>query len=147
MLCGKGGAGVVSHFMGTVSHAVTIGVPAGKAWAAISDVGRLHVRVAPGLVTDTRLEDGGDVRIVTFANNAVLKEHIISNDAETMRLAWTASGGPWTHHNASLQIRADGTGCTATWTADVLPQAAAASVAQFVEMGLATFKAHMESET
>jgi hypothetical protein len=135
----------MSHFMGTVTHAVTIGVYASTAWEAISDVGQLHVRVAPGMVTDTRLEEDGAVRIVTFANNAVLKEHIISNDPETMRLAWTASGGPWTHHNASLQIRADAAGCTATWTADVLPQAAAATVAQFVEMGLATFKAHIES--
>lgn len=135
----------MSHFMGTVTHAVVIDAPAGEAWDAISDVGQLHVRVAPGLVADTRLEDDGDVRIVTFANNAVLKEHIISNDPGTMRLAWTASGGPWTHHNASLQIRADGAGCTVTWTADVLPAAAAATVAHFVETGLATFKAHLES--
>jgi hypothetical protein len=137
----------MSHFMGTVTHAVTMGVPASTAWEAISDVGQLHVRVAPGLVSDTRLEDGGEVRIVAFANNAVLKEYIISNDPDTMRLAWTASGGPWTHHNASLQIRAEEAGCTATWTADVLPQEAAATVAQFVEMGLATFKAYIESSS
>jgi hypothetical protein len=142
--CGKDGADVMSHFMETVTHAVTIGVPASEAWAAISDVGQLLVRVAPGLVMDMRLEDGGDVRIVTFATNAVPKKHIISNDPDTMRLAWTASDGPRTHHKTSLKTRADGAGCTATWMADVLPQAAAAGVAQFVELGLATFTTHME---
>ena len=134
----------MSHFMETVTHAIKIGVPASEAWATISDVDQLHVRMAPGLVMDTRLEDGGDARIAALANSAVPTEHIISNDPETMRLAWTASGGPWTHHKTSLQIRADGAGCTATWIADVFPQAAAASFAQIVELGLSTLKAHME---
>lgn len=134
----------MSHFMETVTHAITIGVPASEAWATISDVCQLHALVAPGLVMGTGLEDGGDVRIATLANSAALSEHIINNDPETMRLAWTASGRPWTRHKASLQIRADGAACTATSMADVFPQAAAASFAHFVELGLATLKAHVE---
>ena len=134
----------MSHFMETVTHAIKIGVPASEAWATISDVDQLHVRMAPGLVMETRLEDGGDARIAALANSAVLTEHIISIDPETMRLAWTASGEPWAHHKTSLQICADGAGCTAAWMADVFPQTAAASFAHFVELGLATLKAHME---
>ena len=134
----------MSHFMETVTHAITIGVPASEAWATISDVGQLHALVAPGLVMGTRLEDGDDVRIATLANSAAQTEHIINNDPETMRLAWTASGRPWTRHKASLQIRAGGAACTATSMADVFPQAAAASFAHFVELGLATLEAHVE---
>ncbi len=135
----------MSGNMGTVSNTVRIAVPAQMAWDAVSDIGELHVRVAPGMVTDTKLEDAGAVRIVTFSSGVVLSEYIISNDPATMRLCWTASGGPWTHHNASLQITEHGDGCDVTWTADVLPHNAVDIIAPFIEAGLATFKAHLES--
>jgi Polyketide cyclase / dehydrase and lipid transport len=131
--------------MGTVSKTVRIAAPAQMAWDAVTDVGELHVRVAPGMVTDTKLEDAGAVRIVNFSSGAVLREHIISNDPATMRLCWTASGGPWTHHNASLQITANRDDCDVTWTADVLPHDAVEIIAPFIEAGLTTFKAHLES--
>jgi hypothetical protein len=90
------------------------------------------------------LQDAGAVRIVTFSTGVVLTEHIISNDPAAMRLCWTASGGPWTHHNASLQIMAYGDSCDVIWTADVLPHDAVDIIAPFIEAGLTTFKAHLE---
>jgi carbon monoxide dehydrogenase subunit G len=131
--------------MGTVSKTVRIAAPAQRAWDAITDVGELHVRVAPAMVTDTKLEDEGSLRIVTFSTGVVLREQIISNDPATMRLCWTASGGPWTHHNASLQITAHGNDCNVTWTADVLPYDAVDVIGPFIEAGLDTFKTHLES--
>ena len=130
--------------MGTVSKTVHIDAPAQLAWDAVTDVGALHVRVAPGMVTDTKLEDAGAVRTVTFSSGVVLREQIISNDPAAMRLCWTASGGPWTHHNASLQITGHDNGCDVTWTADVLPHDAVDIIAPFIEAGLTTFKAHLE---
>ena len=130
---------------GTVKKTVIIAVPGHVAWDAISDVGQLHVRVAPGMVVDTKMLDDGAVRVVTFANGAVLTEHIISNDPVARRLAWTASGGPWTHHNAALEIDDHAQGCAVTWTADVLPRDAGLIVEQFIDAGLATFKAHLEA--
>ena len=132
--------------MGTVIHTVEINAPAAMAWNAISDVGQLHIRVAPGMVVDTRLESDGATRVVTFANDVVLTEQIISNDPEAMRLAWTAAGGPWVHHNASLTVVRQQGGCAVTWTADVLPHEEAEIVGGFVEAGLATFKAHLEAQ-
>ena len=132
--------------MGTVSKTVRVAAPAVNAWDAIADIGQLHIRVAPGMVTDTTLEDAGAVRIVTFSSGVVLREQIISNDPATMRLCWTASGGPWTHHNASLQITGHNDGCDVTWTADVLPHDAVDVIAPFIEAGLDTFKAHLESD-
>lgn len=131
--------------MGTVSKTVRIAALAQMAWDAVTDVGELHVRVAPGIVSDTKLEDAGAVRTVTFSSGVVLKEHIISNDPAIMRLCWTASGGPWTHHNASLQITEHGDSCEVTWTADVLPHDAVNIIAPFIEAGLDTFKVHLES--
>jgi Polyketide cyclase / dehydrase and lipid transport len=131
--------------MGTISKTVCIAASARLAWDAVTDVGELHVRVAPGMVTDTKLEDAGAVRVVTFSSGVMLREQIISNDPATMRLCWTASGGPWTHHNASLQITGHRDGCDVTWTADVLPHDAVTVIAPFIEAGLATFKSHLES--
>ena len=132
--------------MGTISKTVRVAAPAVNAWDAITDIGQLHIRVAPGMVTDTTLEDAGVTRIVTFSSGVVLREQIISNDPATMRLCWTASGGPWTHHNASLQITGHNDGCDVAWTADVLPHDAVDVIAPFIEAGLDTFKAHLESD-
>jgi len=41
-------------------------------WAAVRDYGAVHRRVAPGFVTDCKLD--GDSRIVTFANGNVAQE-------------------------------------------------------------------------
>lgn len=132
--------------MATVRKTVAINRLANDVWDAVSDAGQLHTRVAPGMVVDTRLEDDGEVRIVTFANAVVLRELMISNDAETMRLAWSAQSEHWTHHNASLQIFSTGDDqCEAVWTADVLPHAAAVLMDQFLTAGLGAMKAHMEN--
>ena len=132
--------------MATVRRSVMIARPAAEVWDAVGDHGQLHTRVAPGMITNTTLDDDGAVRIVTFANGLVLKEDMISNDAETMRLAWSAQSDQWSHHNASLQIFAHGVGqCEAVWTADVLPHSAGALMEQFLAAGLAAMKAHMEN--
>ena len=131
--------------MATVRKSVNIARPAADVWDAVSDAGQLHSRVAPGMVTDTKLENNGAVRIVTFGNGMVLKEDIISNDCDAMRLAWSAHSDQWNHHNASLQIFSlEGDACEAVWIADVLPHAAGALMEQFLTAGLGAMKAHME---
>jgi Polyketide cyclase / dehydrase and lipid transport len=132
--------------MATVRKSVLIERPASDVWDAVSDAGQLHTRVVPGMVTNTTLEDEGEVRIVTFANGIVLKEDMISNDAEAMRLAWSAQSDQWTHHNASLQIFAAGEGHSeAVWTADVLPHSVGPMMEQFLTAGLGAMKVHMEN--
>ena len=53
-------------------------------WAAVRDYGAVHQRVAPGFVTDCRLE--GDSRIVTFANGKVsrVRENYAGLGGETV---------------------------------------------------------------
>lgn len=132
--------------MATVRKTVMIAKPANHVWDAVSDAGQLHTRVVPGMVTNTTLEEGGEVRIVTFGNGMILKEYMISNDTDMMRLAWSAESEQWTHHNASLQIFAsEDSACEVVWTADVLPHAAGALMEQFLTAGLAAMKAHMEN--
>ena len=131
--------------MTRIRQTIAIDAPPATLWDAIADVGALHTRVAPGMVLSTELANDGAVRIVTFANGAVLHEAIVSLNHETRELVWSAQGGPWTHHNASLTVtgRADGGG-EVTWTADVLPDSAGEMIAGFVAAGLQTMKAHFE---
>lgn len=132
--------------MTRICETIDIAAPPAALWDALADIGALQDRVAPGMVVDTQLEQGGAVRIVTFANGAVLHEDIVSVDHAKRELVWTAKGGPWTHHNASISVadREDGGG-DVTWTADVLPDSAGVIIAGFITAGLQTMKAHYES--
>ena len=80
--------------------------------------------------------DGPDARIVTFGNGMVVKELIIDIDDEKKRVAWSAVGGVLSHHNASMQIFADGDGTKAAWIADLLPNELAGAISGMIEQGL-----------
>ena len=72
--------------MARIREAIAIAAPPEALWDAIADIGAIHTRVAPGMVLDTKLEQDGAVRIVTFANGAVLREQIVSLNHETREL-------------------------------------------------------------
>ena len=104
-------------------------------WAAVRDVGAVHHRLAPGFVTDVRLEP--NARVVTFANGAVVRELIVSIDDTARRLAYSASGGRAAHHNASMQVLDGPNGSTRLlWHTDVLPDDAAAVIRGMVDQGI-----------
>ena len=89
----------------------------------------VHLRLFPGFVVDSRLD--GDARIVTFANGMVMRELIVDIDDGAWRIAYAAVGGKTTHHNASMQVVADGErGSRLLWTTDFLPDGLAATLAR-----------------
>jgi hypothetical protein len=134
--------------MASIKRSIDIAVPADLVWDAVRDYGQLHKRIAPALVTDTRLEEQGAVRIVTFANGMVLRELIVGIDDNEQRLAWSAQSEMWHHHNASLQVTDLGDGHSRTiWIADVLPDAAGSTISTIMEMGLNAMKRHLETES
>ena len=115
-------------------------------WAAVRDIGALHKRLVPGFVVDTRLE--ADARIVTFGNGMVVRELIVDLDDEARRLAWSARGGRLTHHNASVQVFAEGAGRTRlVWTADLLPNELAGDVRAMIDQAAAIMKPTLEGRT
>jgi carbon monoxide dehydrogenase subunit G len=115
-------------------------------WAAVRDVGALHTRLAPGFVVDTRLK--ADARIVTFANGVVARERIVDIDDVTRRLAWSVAGGRMTHHNASLQVFAEGEDASrAVWIADLLPNELADPIRGMIEQGSAAIKRALERQS
>ncbi len=113
-------------------------------WDAVRDVGAVHERLAPGFVVDTRLEDGA--RIVTFASGLVARELIVDVDDAARKLVWAVVGSPrLTHHNASMQVFADGERRSrVVWIADLLPNEIAGYIAGLIEEGLGTMKKTLE---
>src|SRR5438445_596032 len=98
---------------------------------------------AAGFVVDTRLEAGA--RIVTFGNGVVARELIVDVDEEARRLVWAVVGGRMTHHNASLQVFADGEGRSrVVWIADLLPHELAGYISGLIEQGMAVMKKTLE---
>jgi hypothetical protein len=77
-------------------------------WAAVRDYGAVHQRVAPGFVTDCKLD--GDSRIVTFANGNVAQELLVTMDDARMRLVYAVVSPRVKQHSASIQVLADGEG-------------------------------------
>ena len=130
--------------MASIRKEIVIDEKSDAVWDAVRDVGAVHRRLAPGFVVDTRLEEAA--RIVTFANGMVARELIIDADDAARRLAWSVVGSPrLTHHNASMQVFADGDRqCRVVWIADVLPDEIASYIGGLMEQGLGTMKKTLE---
>ena len=112
-------------------------------WDAVRDVGALHTRLVPGFVVDTKMD--GDARIVTFGNGLVARELIVDIGEDARRLVWSVVGGRLTHHNASLQVFADGESRSrVVWIADLLPNDLAGAIAGMIEQGMGAMKRTLE---
>ena len=61
--------------MASIHEEIRIDTAPEQVWEALATYGAVHTRLAPGFVTDTRLD--GDTRIVTFANGMVARERIV----------------------------------------------------------------------
>ena len=130
--------------MASIRTEITIDAPPEAAWDALRDWGAVHERLAPGFVTETRLD--GDDRIVTFVNGTVARERLVDLDDEARRLVWSVADGPFTHHNASAQVFADEEhGTRFVWIADLLPNELATRIAPLMEQGMRSIKEALES--
>jgi carbon monoxide dehydrogenase subunit G len=125
--------------MASIHKEIAVNARPERVWDAIRDVGAVHKRLAPGFVTDTRLE--GDARVVTFASGLVARELIVDLDDQARRLAWSVVGSKMTHHNASLQVFPDGEARSrVVWIADLLPNELRDYIGGMIEQGMATMK-------
>jgi carbon monoxide dehydrogenase subunit G len=114
-----------------------------KVWDAVRDIGAIHTRLAPGFVTDVKMES--DTRFVTFANGMVAKELIVDVDDQARRLVWSVVGGSMTHHNGSLQILTEGGGSRVIWIADILPHELKGPIQAMMQQGMDAMKKKLEA--
>ncbi|MFL6650473.1 MAG: SRPBCC family protein [Sulfurifustaceae bacterium] len=125
--------------MASIRKDLLIDASADDVWAAVRDVGAVHRRLAPGFVTDTRID--GDARVVTFANGVVARELLVDVDDEQRRLAYSVVGGRAKHHHASMQVFPEGDGRSRlVWITDVLPHEIAVPIGNMVDQGCAVMK-------
>ena len=121
--------------MASIQKDIPIDAPAAEVWAAVRDFGAVHTRLAPGFVLEARLE--GDTRILTFANGNIAREQLVDCDEARQRLVYTIASERLKHHNASVQVLADGaTSSRMIWTADVLPNEIAPYIDAQMDLGV-----------
>lgn len=114
-------------------------------WAAVRDVGAVHQRLVPGVLTDSHLD--GDARVVTFANGMVVRELIVDLDDKARRFAYAAVGGMLRHHNASWQVFAEGEGRSRfVWITDMLPNEAVGQISALIDEGCRVMKQTLERQ-
>jgi carbon monoxide dehydrogenase subunit G len=131
--------------MATIRKEILVQNRPERVWDALRDVGALPTRVVPGFVTDTRLEEGA--RIVTFGNGMVIRELIVDVDDDARRVVWSAVGGRFVHHNASVQVFDDGRGGSRlVWIADLLPNEIAGDIRAMIEQAASVMKPTLERQ-
>jgi len=130
--------------MASIRREIIVKASADEAWAAIADIGALHTRLVPGFVVATTLES--NVRVVTFANGATVREPIVSIDAAARRLVWTSEGGRATHYNAAVQAFAEPAGgARVVWIVDVLPDSLAPQLVAAMDAGMAAMQGALDA--
>src|SRR5262245_5892166 len=107
------------HTMATLRKDIAIAGNPIEVWQAVRDFGAVHSRVAPGFLTDLRMDKGD--RVVTFFNGLVARERLVTVDDEACRLVYAIVDGRPEHYNASVEVLAEGEASRIVWTIDLLP--------------------------
>ncbi len=122
--------------MASIHKDFFIDAPAHDVWDALRDFGALHTRLAPGFVTDCKLE--GETRNVTFANGTTARELLVDCDDERRRLVYAVISERVKQHSASAQVIPESEGrCRFVWITDVLPHEIAHYVSAQMDAGAA----------
>ncbi len=125
--------------MASIHKDFSIDAPANEVWDAVRDFGALHTRLAPGFVTDCKLD--GEARNVTFANGTVARELLVDCDDERRRLVYAVTSDRVKQHSASAQVIAEGEArCRFVWITDVLPHEIAPYVSTQMDAGAAAMQ-------
>ncbi len=122
--------------MASIHKDFSIDAPAHEVWDALRDFGALHTRLAPGFVTDCKLE--GETRNVTFANGTTARELLVDCDDERRRLVYAVISERVKQHSASAQVIPESEGrCRFIWITDVLPHEIAPYISAQMDAGAA----------
>jgi polyketide cyclase/dehydrase/lipid transport protein len=114
--------------MASIHKDISIDAHPDEVWAAVADFGAVHRRLAPGFVSDARLD--GEARIVTFANGTAARELLVDCDHAKRRLVYAVVSERVKHYSASVQVSADGDARSRlVWIVDVLPHEIAPYIA------------------
>ena len=129
--------------MASIHKEVLLAAPSDGVWDAVRDFAAVHTRLAPGFVTDCKMD--GDTRIVTFANGTVARELLVDCDDTRRRLVYAIIGERIRQHSASAQVFDDGEGRSRfVWTVDVLPNEIAPYISAQMDEAVIKMKQKLE---
>lgn len=138
--------------MGTASHSIDIDADPAKVWALVGDFNGLP-RWNPGLA-DSRLEDGGKLRILTRRTGDQVRERLLEQDDAHRRVRYSIieSGLPVGRHAATIEVVPRGKGATVNWSCEFEskgpPDAELAAIfKQIYTGGLSKLKSLLENGT
>jgi carbon monoxide dehydrogenase subunit G len=130
--------------MASITKEILVNAHPDAVWEVVRDVGSAHRRLFPGILTDAYMD--GDARVVTFANGTVARELIVDLDDDQRRFVYASVGGRATHHNASIQVFAEGENRSrVVWITDLLPNEIEPYIRDLVEQGSSVMKQMLES--
>ena len=112
--------------MATLKREVPVAAGPAAVWQKLRDFGQVHAKVAPGFLTDLKM-DRGD-RVLTFFNGMVARERLVTLDDDNCRLVYSVVEGRPSHYNAAVQVFPEGDGSRVVWTIDILPEELAPTV-------------------
>ena len=130
--------------MATLRKEIAIANGATPVWHALRDFGQVHTRVAPGFLTDLKMDKGD--RVLTFFNGMVARERLVTRDDETCRLVYAVIEGQASHYNAAVQIFPEGDGRSRlVWQIDLLPDELAPAIEGLMDQATGIMKKTLEA--
>ncbi len=110
---------------------------AASVWSIVGDVTRCDWVPAVEAI-----EYANGIRSFTMAGIGEVQERIISCDAQTQRLQYSAIKTPSNveHHLATIQLTSHGDYCSLSWTVEIRPDPFTDSVKQAMQASLAALK-------
>ena len=111
--------------MATLRKEIPVAAGAAPVWQRLRDFAQVHTKVAPGFLTDLKMDNGD--RIVTFFNGLVARERLVTLDDKACRLVYAVVEGRASHYNAAVQSSPRAT-AGVVWTIDLLPDELAAAI-------------------
>ena len=130
--------------MATLRREIPVASGAAPVWQKLRDFGQVHTKVAPGFLTDLKMDKGD--RILTFFNGMVARERLVSVDEDDCRLVYAVVEGRFTHYNAAVQVFPEGDGRSrVVWTIDLLPDDLAPAVGGMMDHAAGFMKQTLEA--
>ncbi len=124
--------------MATQRREIPVANAAASVWQKLRDFGAVHTKVAPGFLTDLKMDHGD--RILTFFNGMVARERLVTLDDETRRLVYSVVDGQASHYNAAVEVFPDGDGSRVVWTIDLLPGELASPIGGMMDEAVKAMK-------
>jgi len=130
--------------MATLKKDIPVTGNATAVWQAVRDFNEVHTKVAPGFLTDLKMDKGD--RVITFFNGMVARERLVTLDDDNCRLVYAVIEGRASHYNAAVQVFPEGDGRSRViWTIDVLPNELGPTIGGMMEHALPIMKKTLEA--